>query len=218
MVNQHLMVRVLQHEGHSVSVASNGHEAFEMSQREVFDVVLMDAQMPVMDGYEATGAIRRSEQVTGGHLPVIALTAHAMAGDRERCLAAGMDGYATKPIQAQQLNQAIAEVIARFGRNLAPLAPAGDPPPAAPGPSSDQPESNAEVLDEEGLVSRIGGGPAISQIDGRHPAVRQPGSLRGIAQRPGRPRLRQTPNYGTHLEREPGQRRRSTCVVGGSRH
>jgi CheY-like chemotaxis protein len=74
-----------------------------------FDVVLMDIQMPVMDGFEATAAIRKTEKQTGAHMPVIAMTAHAMTGYKERCLAAGMDGYVTKPIRPDLLLQALAE-------------------------------------------------------------------------------------------------------------
>ena len=84
-------------------IANNGSEAVEALRREKFDLVLMDVQMPVMNGFEATVAIRNEEEKTGAHIPIIALTAHAMVGDRERCLSSGMDGYLTKPIQAEQL-------------------------------------------------------------------------------------------------------------------
>jgi signal transduction histidine kinase/CheY-like chemotaxis protein len=105
-VNQRVAVAMLNKRGHSVHVVDDGRQAFEAVCAESFDVVLMDVQMPEMDGYEATAAIRGREN--GGHrIPIIAMTAHAMAGDRERCLNAGMDGYVTKPVNRQIL---IAEV------------------------------------------------------------------------------------------------------------
>jgi CheY-like chemotaxis protein len=112
MVNQKLTVRLLEKRGHTVVVAKTGKEALAVWKREPFDVVLMDVQMPEMDGFEATSAIREAERITGGHTPIIAMTAHAMAGDRQRCLTAGMDGYISKPIQAQTVFEAIAKVCA----------------------------------------------------------------------------------------------------------
>ena len=102
-VNQRLATRLLEKRGHTVTVAANGRQAVDVLEREPFDLVLMDVQMPEMDGFEATAAIRCREQVHGGHIPIVAMTAHAMKGDRERCLAAGMDGYVSKPLQAQEL-------------------------------------------------------------------------------------------------------------------
>jgi len=105
-VNQLLATRLLEKRGHSVVMTSNGREALEELAKDTFDLVLMDVQMPEMDGYEATTALREKEKEKGDgvHQPVIALTAHAMKGDRERCLAAGMDGYLAKPIRAQELD------------------------------------------------------------------------------------------------------------------
>jgi CheY-like chemotaxis protein len=111
LINQKVAVRLLEKHGHRVVVAGNGQEALYTLEREPFDLVLMDVQMPEMDGLEATRAIRAREQGTDRHLPIVALTAHAMMGDRERCLAAGMDGYVTKPVQSQQLLQALAEAM-----------------------------------------------------------------------------------------------------------
>ena len=108
-VNQIVAVRVLERCGYRAHVVSDGREALEALATQRYDAVLMDCQMPDIDGYEATascaGASRRS-----GHTPVIAMTAHAMAGDRERCLAAGMDDYITKPMRSQ----ALAEVLQRW--------------------------------------------------------------------------------------------------------
>jgi CheY-like chemotaxis protein/HPt (histidine-containing phosphotransfer) domain-containing protein len=107
-VNQKLAVRMLTKHGHRVVVASSGKEVLHVLERQGFDLVLMDVQMPEMSGFEATAAIRAKEQSAGGHLPIIAMTAHAMKGDRERCLEAGMDGYISKPIRAEELFAAIA--------------------------------------------------------------------------------------------------------------
>ena len=102
-VNQLVAVRLLKKQGHEVTVAANGREAVAAWQRESFDLVLMDVQMPEMDGFEATAAIRQAEAGTGRHMPIYALTAHVMKGDDERCRLAGMDGYLPKPIQSPLL-------------------------------------------------------------------------------------------------------------------
>lgn len=92
-------------------VANNGKEAVAAFEREHFDIILMDIQMPEMDGFAATGLIRSLEKNTGEHMPIIALTAHAIHGYREQCLEAGMDDYCVKPIQAKDLFQAMAGVL-----------------------------------------------------------------------------------------------------------
>jgi len=102
-VNRRLASRVLEKAGHTVLVAENGHEALALLEREEVDLVLMDVQMPGLDGFAATRALRRRELGTARHLPVLALTAHAMSGDEERCLAAGMDGYLGKPFKTEEL-------------------------------------------------------------------------------------------------------------------
>jgi CheY-like chemotaxis protein len=110
VVNQVLATRLLEKRGHSVVVANNGREALAILAKADFagfDAVLMDVQMPEMDGFEATAAIREREKTSGHHLPIIALTAHAMKGDEERCLAAGMDGYVAKPFKTEDLVAAI---------------------------------------------------------------------------------------------------------------
>jgi PAS domain S-box-containing protein len=117
-VNQKLAVSLLKRAGHEVIVAGDGLEAVAAVEREKFDLVLMDVQMPELDGFGATKQIRERERTTGGHVPIIAVTAHAMKGDRERCLAAGMDGYISKPIRSVELHQAIDE-IAGAGKDSA---------------------------------------------------------------------------------------------------
>jgi CheY-like chemotaxis protein len=110
-VNQTLAKRLLEKRGHRVAVTGNGSEALAALHDEAFDLVLMDVQMPEMDGIEATAAIRARERASGAHVPIIAMTAHAMKGDQERCVAAGMDGYVSKPISAQRLFDEIDRAI-----------------------------------------------------------------------------------------------------------
>jgi PAS domain S-box-containing protein len=143
-VNQRLVVRMLQQHGHATVVAGNGQEALALLARQGFDVVLMDVQMPEMDGFEATACIRAREAASGQHIRIIALTAHAMKGDRERCLAAGMDGYVSKPIDEAQLLRAIRQVARRVPAG----APGQEPPAEAAGP---------QVLDRPALLQRVGG-------------------------------------------------------------
>jgi PAS domain S-box-containing protein len=112
VINQRLAVCLLEKQGHSVVVAGNGREALDALEVGTFDLVLMDVQMPEMGGFEATAHIREREKRTGGHIPIVALTAHAMKGDRERCLAAGMDGYLSKPVQGGDLARVTANVAA----------------------------------------------------------------------------------------------------------
>ena len=113
-VNQKFVVHVLEKRGHDVRVVSNGREALSAIESGPFDLVLMDVQMPEMGGFEATAEIRRRELAIGGHQPVIAMTAHAMKGDRERCLEAGMDDYISKPIQASLLYDLIERTVPDF--------------------------------------------------------------------------------------------------------
>jgi CheY-like chemotaxis protein len=110
-VNQRLAVRLLEKQGHAVVVAGNGKEALRALEGQSFDLVLMDVQMPEMDGLEATVRIREWEKTGGKHVPIVAMTAQVMKGDREQCLQAGMDGYLGKPIQPAQLWQAIADLV-----------------------------------------------------------------------------------------------------------
>ena len=124
-VNQRLAVRLLEKRGHHVVVAGNGREALEALEKGSFDLVFMDVQMPEMDGLEATAAIRDKEKSSGLHQPIIALTAHAMKGDREKCLAGGMDGYLTKPIRPPELDGILEEYVSRRVVSANPVEIAG---------------------------------------------------------------------------------------------
>ncbi len=139
-VNQQVAVGMLERAGHGSVVVSNGREALAVLETQTFDLVLMDVQMPELDGLEATAAIRERERRSGGHVPIVAVTAHAMKGDAERCLAAGMDAYLAKPLQAKELNAVI--------RRLARVAP---PAPVASAAGF------GDVLDMTRLLERVGG-------------------------------------------------------------
>ena len=117
-VNQKVAARLLEKQGHSVAIAANGVEALAAFERERFDVILMDVQMPEMDGYDAAREIRARERAVGGHTPIIALTAHAMKGDRELCLKAGMDDYLGKPVHPHEL----AAVLERYNHGACTTA------------------------------------------------------------------------------------------------
>jgi CheY-like chemotaxis protein/HPt (histidine-containing phosphotransfer) domain-containing protein len=146
-VNQQVAVGMLERAGHEAIVAENGREALALLEKEAFDVVLMDVQMPEMDGIETTGAIRERERATGGHLPIVALTAHAMKGDAERCLAAGMDAYLAKPLQPRELVSAIASALG-----------SASPGPAAPADGASGPlPTTVGAVDLPRLLERVGG-------------------------------------------------------------
>ncbi len=146
-VNRKLATALLEKHGHTVYSAENGHDALALLERQRADVVLMDLQMPVMDGFEAIHAIRAKEQSSGGHLPIIALTAHAMQGDRERCLQAGADDYVSKPIRVADLFAAIGRAV-----NLEKRSPQ-----AAPQQPESSPADLAEALDLESALDRVEG-------------------------------------------------------------
>ena len=122
-------------------VAGNGKEALAAWEQQAFDLILMDVQMPEMDGFEATACIREREKGTGRHIPIIAMTAHAIKGDREHCLEAGMDGYVSKPIEAEQLLREIVDVVPMTAAEVPPplnqVEPA-TPPDGAGGTGSDR--------------------------------------------------------------------------------
>jgi two-component system, sensor histidine kinase len=149
-INQELIRAILEKKGHCVTLASNGQEAFDLWCSGSFDLLLMDVQMPEIDGLTATGMIRHEETVRGGHLPIIAMTAYAMAGDRDLCLQAGMDDYITKPIDPAALMDAIAR---NSGDSC--LISESEPPAAVP---VVQPEPVVDPLfDREALLNRLGG-------------------------------------------------------------
>ncbi len=154
-VNQRLLSTILEKEGHAVVLAANGREALAALRGGEFDVVLMDVQMPEMGGFEATAAIRAAEKETGRHVPIVALTAHALKGDREACLAAGMDDYLAKPVRAPALLDALSRVSAQSRE--APLLT--EPPAVAPvapsRPSFDPEEVLSRVEGDRDLLREI---------------------------------------------------------------
>jgi len=145
-VNQQVAVGMLERAGHAATVAGNGREVLALLERDTFDVVLMDVQMPELDGLETTAAIRDRERAAGGHLPIVALTAHAMKGDAERCLAAGMDAYLAKPLHPREL------VAAIDGALGSPATGAVAPPDRASGSPA-----TPGAVDLPRLLERVGG-------------------------------------------------------------
>jgi two-component system, sensor histidine kinase and response regulator len=123
-VNQRVAIGLLERRGHRVTAVGNGRDALDQLEAVSFDIVLMDLQMPVMSGLDATAAIRARERATGGHVPIVAMTAHAMAGDRDRCLDAGMDGYLSKPVDPQLLFAAVEQHAATVAVPVASATPA----------------------------------------------------------------------------------------------
>ena len=148
-VNQRLVVKLMEKHGHHLVAVNDGVEALDVLEREAFDVVLMDVQMPKMGGFEATARLREREKTTGQHVPVIAMTAHALKGDRERCLEAGMDDYVSKPIQAA----ALFEVIDRMVPSPSLIAGIPEKLPA----DEAAPATNAKPFDREAALAMIDG-------------------------------------------------------------
>jgi CheY-like chemotaxis protein/HPt (histidine-containing phosphotransfer) domain-containing protein len=157
-VNQELVLGILGIEGHAVTLAKNGKEAIEILQNGKFDVVLMDVQMPEVDGYQATAAIREQERHSGRHIPIIAMTAHAMKGDREKCLAAGMDDYISKPIRVATL-QKVLQTVQLDGQEPAGTVRAEASPSVEPGGDSpeffDKNEARRQCLGNDALLGRV---------------------------------------------------------------
>ena len=147
-INRELSTRLLQKHGHTVTAVTTGREAVDLLDKDAgnFDIVLMDVEMPDMDGFQATAIIREKEKVSGKHIPIIAVTAYAVKGDRERCLAAGMDGYVPKPIRYQELIETIQRLVLDV-----PDIPTHAPPE----------EPAVGVLDEALLMSRVDNDPQL---------------------------------------------------------
>jgi CheY-like chemotaxis protein len=144
-VNQKLAIRLLEKAGHRVTLACNGREAVENWEKAGapgFDILLMDIQMPEMDGMEATAAIRAREKFLGRHVPILALTANAMRGDKERYMAGGMDGYVSKPIQPSELHAEIERCLGGMGRSKA---------------MAEQKQEPGEKIDRASLLARVEG-------------------------------------------------------------
>ncbi|MBZ5542911.1 MAG: PAS domain S-box protein [Acidobacteriia bacterium] len=142
VVNEEFIVRLLEKRGHAVAVAHNGREALDALEKSPYDLVLMDVRMPELDGFEATAQIRERERSSGQHIPIIAMTAHAMKGDRERCLAAGMDAYVSKPVHIPELLTTI-ESLMPESSGLEESGPDGKPP--------------GDLLDIQALLARLEG-------------------------------------------------------------
>jgi len=118
VINQKIAMRILEKSGHTVAVANNGQEVLSNLEKETFNLVLMDVQMPEMDGFQATASIREKEKKTGAHIPIIAMTAHAMKGDRERCLDAGMDDYIAKPLKPNEILATIDRLMTEIKKSV----------------------------------------------------------------------------------------------------
>ena len=144
-LTRRMMSLMLETAGHTVVGVEDGRQALTAVQRETFDVVLMDVQMPVMDGFATTAALRAWERSRGTRVPIVAVTAHAMKGDRERCLRSGMDAYVTKPIEPDELFAVLEQVISTRADTERPSVPSADDP---------------EVLDADALLRRVNGNQA----------------------------------------------------------
>jgi two-component system, sensor histidine kinase and response regulator len=125
-INQKITAKLLQRAGHSVEVANDGREALAIWREQPFDLILMDIQMPHLNGFECTAAIRSAERAGALHVPIVALTAHALAGYDQRCLDAGMDGYVAKPVRSEALLAAIQLVMTETAAERAQPKPLGE--------------------------------------------------------------------------------------------
>jgi CheY-like chemotaxis protein len=146
-INRRLVARILEKQGHDVSYAENGEDVLAALDRESFDLILMDVQMPGMDGLDATVSIRERERSKGTHIPVLAMTAHTLKGDRERCLKAGMDGFISKPLRRKEFLEAISTVLS-----------GGDRVTSANGDPAERP-----VVDAAAVLSRFDGDRTLLQ-------------------------------------------------------
>ncbi|MBN9519798.1 response regulator, partial [bacterium] len=222
-VNQELAVNMLQKRGHAVVVANDGREALVALDGGGFDAVLMDVQMPVMDGLAAATAIRETEARTGRHVPIIALTAHAMKGDRERCLAAGMDEYLTKPLRAQELLESLARLVPTRaddapGAVVGPTMVDGVRANSKPGDGCSGDATAAHpVFDRQAALARVEGDRALLrkmvELFTRQ-SVKLLGEIRGTAERGDGPALERAAhklkgslgNFGAHTAVAVGSR------------
>lgn len=160
-INQRLVMAFLEEAGHTAVLAASGREALAALERQSFDVVLMDVEMPDMDGFQTTAAIRALGESTGSRLPILAMTAHSNPEDRDRCLAAGMDGYIAKPMRFEEL----IELIERSALRGPEPRPAAPPPEAGIGRDGVRPELAGKfVADAEGLLAEMRA--AIARRDG----------------------------------------------------
>jgi signal transduction histidine kinase/CheY-like chemotaxis protein/HPt (histidine-containing phosphotransfer) domain-containing protein len=172
-VNQVVAKRLLESHGHAVTVAENGRLALDCLGEQDFDLILMDVQMPVMNGFEAAAEIRKHEKGSSSHIPIIAMTAEAMKGDRERCLEAGMDEYLSKPIRPQEMFRILARVAPRTGPGNACATDASPPGKRPPGPRDEvfNPVKFREALADEGVMRDLidffaeDAGEAMKRID-----------------------------------------------------
>ena len=160
-VNRRVAVGLLEKRGYEVLVATNGREALEVLDRGTVDAVLMDVQMPEMGGLEATAVIRASERARGGHLPIIAMTAHAMKGDRERCLDGGMDDYVSKPVRPSDLYAAIERAVPRTVGARDPVAAADTTVTAEPAGDGGAADGEGPVVERGRLLERLDGDAAL---------------------------------------------------------
>ncbi len=162
LANQKLAVGLLEMWGHRVAIAENGRIAVDLWESQPFDLVLMDLQMPEMDGMTATETIRQREQRRNTHTPIIAMTAHALKGDREKCLASGMDGYVSKPVRKQELYDAIKRFFAPLdaGQMLTRTAeeqPMDEPVAQVPAAADQARETHAGKIDWDHALQAVGG-------------------------------------------------------------
>ncbi|WP_404307638.1 PAS domain-containing protein [Neorhodopirellula lusitana] len=175
VVNQKLAVGLLSKYGHTVLIANNGQEAVDAMLNDTFDVVLMDIQMPVLDGLAATRVIRENEKESGKHTPIIAMTAHAMKGDREDCIDAGMDEYVTKPIRSATLMEALAKTVPDKKAHTGEEAPCQDKTSVAK-TSEDIPCDKTAASDNQGPTNLNGANTSTNQSDVHQPEINQPNS------------------------------------------
>jgi two-component system sensor histidine kinase/response regulator len=159
--NQKLVVLLLEQEGHRVTTVPNGRAAVTTSAEQTFDLILMDVQMPEMDGFEATAAIRLRERATGAHIPIVAMTAHAMTGDRERCLAEGMDAYVAKPLRPDDLLATIDGLLPALGAASGPLRARAEPEPSRGSGGPAEGPAVAPSIDGSALLTDFGGNATV---------------------------------------------------------